>query len=107
MSRAAPVADVELPGIPLGPEGPVFAAPWQAQIFAIVVGLAERGLFPWPEFQKRLVAAIAAAPPGEQGPEHYYEHWLAAAEALFAELGLVDAAAIGARIAELRPAPRR
>jgi hypothetical protein len=53
------------------------------------------------------VAAIAAAPPEEQGPAHYYEHWLAAAEALFAELGLVTGAEIGTRVAELRPAPRR
>lgn len=107
MSLAAPDAAAALPGIPLGGDGPVFAAPWQAQIFALVVGLAERGRFPWPEFQKRLVAAIAAAGADEQGPEHYYEHWLAAAEALFAELDLVSGAEVRARIAELRPTQRR
>lgn len=97
----------DLPGLPTGPDGPVFAAPWQAQIFALVVGLAERGRFPWSEFQRRLIAAIGAAAPDEQGPEHYYEHWLAAAEALFAELGLVGAGELARRVDTLRPMPRR
>lgn len=96
-----------LPGLPVGSEGPVFAAPWQAQIFALVVGLAERGLFPWPEFQRRLIAAIGGADPAEQGADHYYEHWLAAAEGLIAELELVDAGELDARIAELDAARRR
>jgi len=105
MSRTVPTAD--LPGLPLDLEGPVFAAPWQAQIFALVVELAGRGRFPWPEFQRRLVAAIGNAAPAEQGPEHYYEHWLAAAEALFAELGLASGEEIATRMAALRPAGQR
>lgn len=102
-----PAGLAALPGLPGGSEGPVFAAPWQAQIFALVVGLAERGLFPWAEFQRRLIAAIAAADPAEQGADRYYEHWLAAAETLVAELGLVAPGELGARVAELRPAQRR
>ena len=102
-----PVSTADLPGLPLGSEGPVLAAPWQAQIFAIVVSLAERGRFPWPEFQRRLAAAIAAATAAEQGADRYYEHWLAAAEGLIAELDLVDAGELRARIAELDAARRR
>jgi nitrile hydratase accessory protein len=102
-----PVSTADLPGLPLGSEGPVFAAPWQAQIFAIVVSLAERGRFPWPEFQRRLAAAIAAATAAEQGADHYYEHWLAAAEGLIAELDLVGAGELRARIVELDAARRR
>jgi nitrile hydratase accessory protein len=105
---ARPAGSLEaIPGLPLGPEGPVFGAPWQAQIFALVVSLAERGRFPWPEFQRRLIAAIDAADPAEQGPDHYYEHWLAAAEGLFAELDLVATGELRARIAALAPALRR
>jgi nitrile hydratase accessory protein len=102
-----PASLAALPGLPLDAEGPVFGAPWQAQIFALVASLAERGCFPWAEFQRRLIAAIGAADPAEQGPDHYYEHWLAAAEGLFAELDLVAADALRARIAELAPAQRR
>ena len=102
-----PVSTADLPGLPLGSEGPVFASPWQAQIFAIIVSLAERGRFPWSEFQRRLAAAIAAAAPHEQGADHYYEHWLTAAEGLIAELDLVAAGELRTRIAELDAARRR
>lgn len=105
--RPTPPEVMALPGLPLGAEGPVFAAPWQAQIFAIVVSLAERGAFPWPEFQRRLIEEIAAAAPAEQGANHYYEHWLAAAEKLIESLDLVGSGELGARIAELAATARR
>ena len=40
---------------------PVFANPWQAQIFALVVGLHQRGCFSWGEWTETLSAEIAAA----------------------------------------------
>src|SRR6516164_8811738 len=43
-------AVVALPGIPRGPEGPVFREPWEAQAFAMAVALHERGLFSWGEW---------------------------------------------------------
>lgn len=92
------------PGLPLGDEGPVFAAPWQAQIFALVVALHERGLFPWRDFQAALIATIAEAPVAEQGGAFYYRHWLRAAEALFQRLGLIAEADLLHRIAEVEAA---
>jgi nitrile hydratase accessory protein len=68
------------PGLPADHGSPVFAAPWQAQIFAMVVALHERGVFPWAQFQSQLIAAINQAPLDEQGPEFYYRQWLQAAE---------------------------
>jgi hypothetical protein len=35
------------------PTGPVFSAPWEAQAFAMVLALHERGLFTWPEWARR------------------------------------------------------
>jgi nitrile hydratase accessory protein len=92
------------PGLPLGDEGPVFAAPWQAQIFALVVALHERGLFPWRDFQAALIDAIAAAPLAEQGADFYYRHWLRAAETLFQRLGLIAEADLLHRIADVEAA---
>lgn len=80
---------------------PVFAAPWQAQIFALVVALEKAGHFDWSRFQALLTAAIAEAAPAEQGAEFYYRHWLAAADRLFAELGLTDAEAVRQRQSDL------
>jgi nitrile hydratase accessory protein len=60
----------------------VFAEPWEAQAFALVVSLNERGLFTWDEWTQ----AVAAAP--EEG---YYERWLATLERLLQERGETDA----------------
>lgn len=79
-----------------------FSAPWQAQIFALVVTLEARGLFPWSAFQAALTAAIAAAPAEQQTPEFYYRHWLNAAEHLLRDLGQCDAADLTSRIQALR-----
>ena len=58
----------------------VFQEPWEAQAFALVVALNERGVFTWAEWTE----AVAAAP--EQG---YYERWLATLERLVSARGLV------------------
>ena len=51
------------PGLPLGDDNaPVFAEPWMAQAFAMVLTLHQRGLFSWPEWAEALSAAIARAP---------------------------------------------
>ena len=63
----------------------VFSEPWEAQAFALVVSLNERGLFTWSEWTE----AVAAAP--EEG---YYERWLATLERLLAERGVTDAATL-------------
>lgn len=80
----------DLPGMPRNQQGPVFAAPWQAQAFAMVLGLHERGVFTWGEWASALSRAIGSAQ--DQGnPDHgdtYYHHWLDALEALVVEKGL-------------------
>jgi nitrile hydratase accessory protein len=68
-----------------------FAAPWQAQAFAMVVQLAETGVFSWPEW----VAAFAAEP--ETDGRGYYERWLAAAEKLLVAKGLTSFDQLAAR----------
>lgn len=64
-----------------------FAAPWEAQIFAIVVKLHEAGLFAWAEFAERLSAHVHAHP-----DEAYYHCWAEAAIDLFRDKGLVEEA---------------
>ena len=58
------------------PDDPVFSAPWEAEAFAMVVALNQRGLFEWTEWGETLGAEIA------RQPEPYYEAWLRALEVL-------------------------
>ena len=72
-----------LPGMPRDDNGPVFAAPWQAQAFAMALSLYDKGLFTWPEWAAALSSEISraqAAGDPDTG-ETYYLHWLAALEA--------------------------
>lgn len=75
---------------PLEAEAPVFDEPWQAQAFAMVVHLHERGAFTWPEWAATLSAEIARGDPAAG----YYTHWLAALERLTTERGLATAGAL-------------
>ncbi|HEY8359300.1 MAG TPA: nitrile hydratase accessory protein [Ramlibacter sp.] len=80
----------DVPGLPRDDDGgPVFAAPWQAQAFAMVVALHERGLFAWPEWARALAERVAAAPaaPGEDAADAYYRQWLEALEDIVAAKG--------------------
>lgn len=88
----------ELAPLPRDGAGPVFAAPWQAQAFALAVHLHARGLFTWPQWAAALAAEIRAAGSGDDG-SRYYEHWLAALEKLVAAGGAVDAESLRARAA--------
>lgn len=54
-----------------------FEEPWQARVFAVTVGLHERGLFTWQQWADALAAAIAADP-----DRAYYASWLEALQAL-------------------------
>ena len=62
----------------------VFEAPWQGRIFGIALAIVRRIGVDWSEFQRRLIAAIAAAPDAP-----YYDCWLAALERLVVDHGLV------------------
>ena len=63
----------------LAGDGPAFAEPWQAQVFALTVTLNERAVFTWNEWADALGAALKdAAPDGSD----YYQRWLEALETL-------------------------
>jgi nitrile hydratase accessory protein len=76
-------------GLPLPPSAaggaghdgaePVFAAPWQAQVFAMTVVLHERGLFTWPEWAQVLSRRVRD---GASDGSDYYECWAAALQDL-------------------------
>jgi len=68
---------------------PTFGAPWQAQAFAIVVQLHERGLFTWTEWAQTLSAELASDKSTAADNDRYYRHWLAAAEKIMASKGIV------------------
>lgn len=81
-----------LPNLPQDAEGPVFAAPWQAQAFAMALSLHERGLFTWPEWAEALAKRIAraqAAGDADLG-DTYYVHWLGALEDIVAAKSLTS-----------------
>ena len=84
------------PGIPRGPEGPVFREPWEAQAFAMTLALHERGLFGWSEWTAVLGDEIKRAQAGGDPDtgETYYRHWLAALERIVAEKGVTDTAGL-------------
>jgi nitrile hydratase accessory protein len=79
----------------LPPEAPVFQEPWEAQAFALVVALHERGVFAWPEWTQALAAAICAE--AHEDGDAYYHYWLAALERLVSEKGLVAAPDLATR----------
>jgi nitrile hydratase accessory protein len=82
----------DLPGLPRGPDGPVFKAPWEAQAFAMAAALHERRLFTWPEWAAALADEIKRAQrAGDPDTgESYYHHWLAALEHIVAEKGATE-----------------
>jgi len=83
----------------------VFTEPWEAQAFAMVVALHQRGLFTWPEWAAALAAQLADAAADANAHEHehapadtgsrYYRHWLAALEAIVAAKGAGSAGELG------------
>jgi len=99
----------ELPELPRDADGPVFAAPWEAQAFALSLALHERGVFTWREWADTLAAVIAeAAQRGEPDTGHdYYRHWLAALERIVTAKGVIAEPALARRRDEWAEAARR
>ncbi len=79
-----------VPGLPRDSDGPVFAAPWQAQAFAMTLTLHQRGVFTWPEWASALADEIkrAQAAGDPDTGETYYLHWLATLERIVADKGV-------------------
>ncbi|MCP4318339.1 MAG: nitrile hydratase accessory protein [Hyphomicrobiales bacterium] len=85
-----------------------FSEPWEAQAFAMVVGLHQQGVFSWSEWATALSAELKRPDAATDGSD-YYECWLRALEQLLgnkqiAETGQIDAvAAAWARAAHATP----
>jgi nitrile hydratase accessory protein len=80
------------PAVP-GIDDPVFAEPWQAEAFALVVALHERGLFSWAEWADVLSGEVKTPSAAADGSD-YYEHWLKALEKLLAAKGVAGVAEV-------------
>lgn len=91
MNEAAVVqATTALPDLPRDNDGPVFREPWEAQAFAMVLSLYDRGLFTWKEWAAALADEIRIAQANgdpDLGPT-YYRHWLATLEKMVAQKGV-------------------
>lgn len=78
----------------------LFAEPWEAKAFAMVVTLAQAGHFSWAEwvecFSKEVAAAAAVEAAGGT-PKSYYAQWLDAAEKLLVGKGMATAAQLAAK----------
>lgn len=80
-----------------------FREPWQAQAFALVVALQDRGIFSaaeWAEALGRQVNTPAAAVDGHD----YYDHWLNALTALLEAKRIAGSVEIDALAAAWRRA---
>jgi len=82
-----------LPEIPRDEGGPVFAEPWQAQVFAVTCMLHEKGVFTDHEWAETLGAVIKEMPDDEE----YYQCWLTALERISLAKGLIDGGALSER----------
>lgn len=77
------------------PSPKAFAAPWEAQVFALVVSLQEAGLFTWAEWAERIGREIRP----DDGPERAadYGAWLATLEQILAQRGVAHPSSVAAR----------
>ena len=74
----------------------VFDAPWQGRVFGMARFLAEQGYYSWDEFRGQLIEQIGAWDTSAAALDptveyHYYDHFLAALQALLAEKGMLAA----------------
>ncbi len=76
---------------PTDTDGPVFKEPWEAQAFGLVLALHQHGLFEWSEWAEYLAKAITRAQKAGDADlgDSYYQHWLAALEALANDKGFI------------------
>ena len=113
--RTAPQINMtSLPGLADDGSGPVFASPWQAQIFSLVVGLHESGCFSWCEWAEALSREIAEDSNGdadavqthvETDPsDSYYRLWVDALERLLADKTILDSDEVRERVTRWRDA---
>ncbi|HEY6925686.1 MAG TPA: nitrile hydratase accessory protein [Steroidobacteraceae bacterium] len=85
---------------------PVFAEAWQARAFALALKLAEGGHFTqseWTTALARQLRDVVERGEADDG-SHYYDHWLAALEALVIEKAMTTRASLDTRREEWRDA---
>ena len=68
-------------------EGPRFAEPWQAEVFALTIALHRAGAFGWSEWATAFGARRTATPDPEAA--RYFDDWLATLEQLVAARAIV------------------
>lgn len=70
-----------------------FAAPWEAQAFAMAVLLHDKGIFTWSEWAEALSGEIHRAQRlgDPDNGRTYYRHWLQALEKLVVAKGVTSA----------------
>ena len=92
--------------LPDSDQAPVFAEPWEAQAFALVLRLSEQGLFQWSEWSAALATEIRhARDTGDQDlGDTYYHYWLVALEKLLLEKSVLDSKAVRSRVEQWRRA---
>ena len=95
----APFADA------LAADGGTFEEPWQAEAFALTVGLHAAGVFSWPEWSQTLAEEIARL--AQRGTEDYFGCWLNALETLLTEKGVATRSELTELAAAWREAYRR
>jgi len=82
------------------PDDASFEHPWEARAFAIVVKLAEAGLFSWAEWVACLSEHIQASAPSTTNglrERAYSEQWIDAAETLLVRKGVTSVEQLRAR----------
>lgn len=87
-------------------DGPIFDEPWQADAFAMTQALLEAGVVTSAEWTAALADAISAHQ-RDGDPDigdTYYEHWLAALEAVCKAKGLASPDELNARAEQWRRA---
>lgn len=114
---AGPYSDAtDLPGLSGDGDEPVFANPWQAQIFSLVVGLHQRRCFSWGEWAETLSTEIATVRDKEESNsdgsrqeeadpgDSCYRLWVTALERILANKTIVHSDEIQHRVIEWRSA---
>ena len=82
-----------------------FDEPWQAEVFALVVGLHAKGLFDWREWAETLSAQLHRPDAAVDGSD-YYICWLRALEALLTSRGVTGSGELDALQAAWQRAAR-
>jgi len=75
---------------------PVFNEPWESRVFGMAIGLCERSLYSWDEFQAGLIAEISAADARHE-ESTYYERFLRVLQRLIVEKKICAAGEIERR----------